>query len=200
MTTRVALYARVSTVEQQSLEAQLVELRAYANARGWSIVREVSEVGSGAKERPKRDELLNAGLRREYDAIAVWSLSRWGRSAVDVIATVRALHYAGVQFVSLKEAIDASSPMGKAMLSFMAAFAELERDQMKERQTLGIAHAKANGKHCGRPKLSEGKRRLVLQLRETNPAWPLREIARVAEVHEKTVRRVLKAQSHHRVE
>lgn len=200
MAIRVAIYARVSTVEQQSIEAQLGELRSYTNARGWSIIREVAEVGSGAKERPKRDELLKAGLRREYDAIAVWSLSRWGRSTVDLIATIRALHDAGVQFVSLKEAIDAGSPMGKAMLTIMAAFAELERDQMKERQALGIAHAKASGKHCGRPALSLGKRALIEQLREQHPTMALREIARLSEVHEKTVRRIVAAQSHQNVE
>ena len=83
--TRVGLYARVSTFEQQTLPLQRESLREYAQRRGWQIVFEVEEIGSGATRRPEREELLAAARRRELDLILVWRLDRWGRSLVDLV-------------------------------------------------------------------------------------------------------------------
>jgi putative DNA-invertase from lambdoid prophage Rac len=88
-TERVAVYARVSTHDQQTLPMQLEAMRAYAERKGGKIALTVEEVGSGAKTRPRREELLRAARRREIDVIVVWRLDRWGRSLVDLIATCR---------------------------------------------------------------------------------------------------------------
>ena len=88
-TERVAIYARVSTHDQQTLPTQLEAMRAYAERKGWQIALMVEEVGSGAKTRPRREELLRAARRREIDVIVVWRLDRWGRSLVDLIATLQ---------------------------------------------------------------------------------------------------------------
>jgi len=88
-TDRVAIYARVSTHDQQTLPTQLEAMRAYAERKGGKIALTVEEVGSGAKTRPRREELLRAARRREIDVIVVWRLDRWGRSLVDLIATLQ---------------------------------------------------------------------------------------------------------------
>ncbi|MDP9457023.1 MAG: recombinase family protein [Actinomycetota bacterium] len=124
-TMRVGLYARVSTHDQQTLPLQLQAMREYAQRRGWEVVREISEVGSGAKEREKREQLLKAARRREIDAIIVWRLDRWGRSLVDLVTTLGELGEMGVGFVSLTEALDLTTPTGRAMAGLLAVFAEL---------------------------------------------------------------------------
>ena len=88
---KVALYARVSTHDQQTLPMQLSALRDYAQRRGWTVALRVEEVGSGASQRPQRDKLVRAARRREIDAILVWRLDRWGRSLVDLVTTLQEL-------------------------------------------------------------------------------------------------------------
>jgi DNA invertase Pin-like site-specific DNA recombinase len=120
---------------------QLAAMREYAKRRGWKIAIEEKEVGSGAKTRPKREELLRAARRREVDAIVVWRLDRWGRSLLDLIATLQELHAVGVGFVSLTEALDMTTPGGRALAGMLAVFAEFERDILRDRVKAGIAQA-----------------------------------------------------------
>src|SRR5271165_2845645 len=112
---RVGIYARVSTHEQQTLPLQLTALRKYARARKWKIVLEIEDVESGAKDRKKREKLLEAARRREVDAVLVWKLDRWGRSVTDLLSTLQELELLGVGFVSLTEALDLTTPTGRAM-------------------------------------------------------------------------------------
>ncbi len=146
---RVGLYARVSTHDQQTLPMQLSSMRDYAERRGWEVVRETSEVESGAKEREKREELLKSVRRREIDAVVGWKLDRWGRSLVDLVTTLGGLGELGVGFVSLMEALDLTTPMGRAMAGLLAVFAEFERDILRERVKAGIAYAREQGKLHG---------------------------------------------------
>jgi putative DNA-invertase from lambdoid prophage Rac len=148
---KVGLYARVSTHDQQTLPMQLAAMRLYAKRRGWKIALEEKEVGSGAKTRPKREELLRAARRREVDAIVVWRLDRWGRSLLDLIATLQELHAVGVGFVSLTEALDMTTPGGRALAGMLAVFAEFERDILRDRVRAGIAQARKEGRPHGRP-------------------------------------------------
>ena len=106
---KVGIYARVSTHDQQTLRLQLEAMRKYAKSRKWKITLEVKDVGSGASERPKREELLQAARRRDIDSILVWKLDRWGRSLPDLVLTLRELNEIGVAFVSLTEALDLST-------------------------------------------------------------------------------------------
>jgi DNA invertase Pin-like site-specific DNA recombinase len=151
---RVALYTRVSTHDQQTLPLQQQALREYASRRGWDVVREVSEIASGAAgiKRPKRDALLQAAKRRQVDAILVWRLDRWGRSVADLVNSLAELEAVGVAFVSVTEALDLTTPAGRAMAAMVAVFAQFEREILKERVKAGIVQAKAKGKSMGRPK------------------------------------------------
>src|SRR4051794_10946155 len=101
---RAALYARVSTNDQQTLGLQVEAMAAYIKGRGWELVRQVRDVGSGARERPAREGLLMAASRRELDVVVVWRLDRWGRSLPDLVVTLRELTELGVGFVSLTAA------------------------------------------------------------------------------------------------
>jgi DNA invertase Pin-like site-specific DNA recombinase len=147
---KVGLYARVSTHDQQTLPMQLSAMRVYAKRRGWKVVLE-ERVGSGAKARPKREELIRAARRRDVDAIVVWRLDRWGRSLLDLIGTLQELHAVGVGFVSLTEALDMTTPGGRALAGMLAVFAEIERDILRDRVKAGIAQARKEGRPHGRP-------------------------------------------------
>jgi putative DNA-invertase from lambdoid prophage Rac len=148
---RVGLYARVSTHDQQTLPLQMAAMRDYVAKREWKIVLEVQDVGSGAILRPKREELLKAARRRELDRVVVWRLDRWGRSLLDLIATLQELASLGVGFVSLNEALDLTTPSGRALAGMLAVFAEFERDILRDRVKAGIAQARKEGRPHGRP-------------------------------------------------
>lgn len=148
---RAALYARVSTHEQQTLPMQLSAMRQYVRKRGWATAFEVKEVGSGGALRQKREELLAAARRREVDVIIVWRLDRWGRSVVDLVTTLQELSSVKVGFVSLTEALDLTTPSGRALAGMLAVFAEFERDILRDRVKAGIAQARKEGRPHGRP-------------------------------------------------
>jgi DNA invertase Pin-like site-specific DNA recombinase len=144
---RAGLYARVSTNDQQTLPMQNRALREYAARRDWTIAMQVREVGSGAAQRQARKKLLEAARRREIDVMLVWRLDRWGRSVADLLATLQELQHLGVGFVSLTEALDLTTPAGRAMAGLLAVFAEFEREILRERTRAGLAQARrtANG-------------------------------------------------------
>jgi putative DNA-invertase from lambdoid prophage Rac len=148
---RAGLYARVSTNDQQTLSMQSRAMREYAARRGWTIALQVRDVNSGAARREAREKLLEAARRREIDVVLVWRLDRWGRSVTDLLATLQELEHLGVGFVSLTEALDLTTPAGRAMAGLLAIFAEFEREILRERTRAGLAHARANGKRLGRP-------------------------------------------------
>lgn len=186
---RVGLYARVSTHDQQTLPLQLKAMREYAKKRKWTIAQEVKEVGSGAKTRPQREELLKLARRRGIDVVIVWRLDRWGRSLADLVTTLQELTALGVGFVSLNEALDLTTPSGRAMAGMLAVFAEFEREIISERVRAGIAQARAEGKVLGRPpsatkKVKEVKRLFAKGLSKS-------EIARRIGIGRTSVRRLL---------
>jgi len=148
---KIGLYARVSTEDQNTLPMQIQTLQKYVASRNWTVALQVEDIGSGAKERPKRDALLKAARRREIDAILVWKLDRWGRSVTDLFNTLKELSQLGVGFISFTEALDLTTSTGRAMAGLLAVFAEFERDLIRERVKAGIAHARKLGKPHGRP-------------------------------------------------
>jgi DNA invertase Pin-like site-specific DNA recombinase len=147
---RVAIYTRVSTADQ-SVERQVRELRKYAKAREWKIVREFCEVAGGAaQKRPQRDKILGMARRRGLDAILVHTLDRWGRSVQDLVLTMAEIEALGVAFV-VPGHIDMTTPMGRMLAHFLGAVAEFERELIRERVRSGLANARAKGKRLGRP-------------------------------------------------
>ena len=138
-------YARVSTVDQ-NMALQLDALREAGVDR---VFRDQGVSGSTAA-RPGLDNCLDH--LREGDALTVWKLDRLGRNTQDVLAVVDGLTSRGVGFRSITEGLHTDGPMGKAMLTIMAAFAQLERDTMIERTRAGLAAAAAKGRKGGRPR------------------------------------------------
>ena len=187
---QVALYARVSTHDQQTLPLQIKAMREYAERRGWQVSAEIREVGSGALQRPKREELLAAVRRREVDAIVVWRLDRWGRSLADLVVTLKELVELGIGFVSLTEAFDMTTPSGRALAGMLAVFAEFEREILRERVKAGVAHARAKGTVLGRPKSAAKKVEEVRRLYRKEKLSKS-EIARRLGIGRTSVRRLL---------
>ncbi|HET7090990.1 MAG TPA: recombinase family protein [Anaerolineae bacterium] len=186
---RVGLYARVSTHDQQTLPLQICSMREYAAKRNWTITVQIKEVGSGASQRELRQALIAAARRREIDVVLVWRLDRWGRSVADLVSTLQELQHLGVGFVSLTEALDLTTPAGRAMAGLLAVFAEFERDILRERVRAGLAHARQQGKQLGRPPSvvhnAAEVRKLCLQ------GISKSEIARRLEIGRTSVRRLL---------
>jgi putative DNA-invertase from lambdoid prophage Rac len=188
---RAALYARVSTRDQQTLGMQVDAMTAYISDRGWKAVTQVKDVGSGAKDRPGRESLLKAARRREIDVIVVWRLDRWGRSLPDLVVTLRELTGLGVGFVSLTEALDLTTPTGRAMAGMVAVFAEFEREILGERVRAGIAQARKEGRPHGRPRTASRKAEEVIRLKAER--FSHSEIARRLGIGRTSVRRILTA-------
>jgi DNA invertase Pin-like site-specific DNA recombinase len=188
---RAAIYARVSTADQHTIPEQVRQLEELARRRGWRIIRTVREIASGAAKRAKRDELLADARRREFDAILVWKLDRWGRSVADLVATLNELTALGVVFVSMTEALDLSTPGGRALAGMLAVFAEFERDLLRERVRVraGLERARREGKHLGRPPTAATHATEVRALRRR--ALSHAEIARRLGIGETSVRRIL---------
>jgi putative DNA-invertase from lambdoid prophage Rac len=187
---KAALYARVSTADQKTLKAQLEEMRNFACARKWKIILEAKEVGSGAKARPKREELLQAARRREMDFIVVWKLDRWGRSMSDLVNTLEELREIGVQFVSVRDALDFTTSTGRVLAGMLAIFAEFERDILRERVKAGLEAARAEGRIGGRPKATDEQSQKEIH-RLFSKGISKAEIARHLGVSRMTVRRVV---------
>jgi len=186
---RVGLYARVSKHDQQTLPLQMSAMRAYAAHRGWRIVLRIEDVGSGASERPRRERLLEAARRREIDAVLVWRLDRWGRSLADLVVTLQELSALGVGFVSLTEALDLTTPTGRAMAGLLAVFAEFEREILRERVKAGLAQARQKGRQLGRPRSAALLEPQVRQLLAQKLSQA--EIARRLSIGRTSVRRIL---------
>jgi DNA invertase Pin-like site-specific DNA recombinase len=149
---RAALYARVSTLDQEP-ENQLAELRRYIEARGWQAIEYVDRGVSGAKDRrPALDRLVADARRRRFDAVVCWRLDRLGRSLKHLVTLLEELHSVGVAFVSLGEGIDCTTPAGTLQLHILAALAEFERARIAERVRAGLSRVRAAGTRLGRPR------------------------------------------------
>jgi putative DNA-invertase from lambdoid prophage Rac len=186
---RAGLYARVSTNDQQTLAVQSRALREYAARRGWTITVQIREVGSGAAKREAREKLLEAARRRELDVVLVWRLDRWGRSVTDLLATLQELEHLGVGFVSLTEALDLTTPAGRAMAGLLAIFAEFEREILRERTRAGLAQARLNGKRLGRPATAALHTAEIRKLHRAGVSKA--EIARRLQIGRTSVRRII---------
>ena len=190
---RAGLYARVSTQDQQTLPMQNRAMREYAARRAWTIAMQLKEVGSGGAQRQRRDEMMEAARRREIDVVVVWRLDRWGRSVTDLLATLQELEHLGVGFVSLTEALDLTTPAGRAMAGLLAVFAEFEREVLRERVRAGLAHARQSGKRLGRPVTAALHADRVRKLRRAGISKS--EIARRLNIGRTSVRRILEGRT-----
>ncbi len=153
---RAAIYLRVSTGEQ-TVENQRRDLEAAAAQRGWTIIASYADEGiSGAKGRDKRpglDRMLKDATRGRFDVVMTWAVDRMGRSVADLVGTLQELHGAKVDLFLHQQAIDTTTPAGRAMFGMLGVFAEFERSMIQSRVNAGLARAKAAGVKLGRPKV-----------------------------------------------
>lgn len=171
--TRAAIYARVSTNGHgQDPEMQLREIREYVDRRGWKSAGEYVDTGiSGTKEkRPELDRLMADAHRRRFDAIVVWKFDRFARSVSHLLRALENFQALGIEFVSLTEGVDTSTPTGKMVFTVLGAVAELERSLIVERVKAGLRNAKAKGKRLGRPRVIVDTARIA-SLRATGASW-----------------------------
>jgi len=190
---KIALYARVSTTDKnQDVDMQLHELRNYAEARGWEAVEFVDRGISGAKEkRPALDELLLAARRRKIGAVAVWKLDRLGRSLSHLLQLLGELESLGIVFLSLRDSIDLSTPTGRLMMQMLGAFAEFERELLRERVCAGIANAKRKGKQIGRRPTAQEDIDRVVETFLADMTQSIRQLSVQTEVPRATVHRII---------
>jgi DNA invertase Pin-like site-specific DNA recombinase len=161
---RVAVYSRVST-ELQNLDGQESESREYAKNRGWEMTKIYRDKMSGAKSsRPALDELMADAKKRKMDIVLVWRFDRFARSVSHLLQALETFRTVGIEFVSISEQIDTSTPTGKMTFTVLGAVAELERSLIAERVRMGLQSARKRGKRLGRP-----------PIRQLNPA----ELAKV---------------------
>jgi DNA invertase Pin-like site-specific DNA recombinase len=186
---RAAIYARVSTAHNgQSPEMQLTELRGYCQRRGLDVATEYVDVGiSGAKDsRPELDKLMAAARRRFVDAVVVYRYDRFARSLRQLVNALCEFDALGIQFVSLHEGVDTSTPNGRLVFGIFASIAEFERELIRSRVRSGLAAAKARGKRLGRPRVNVDAAQIA-RLRSQGLPWIA--IAKALGVGEGTVRR-----------
>jgi DNA invertase Pin-like site-specific DNA recombinase len=192
-TVRVAIYARVSTGEQNP-EPQLRELRDYAERRGFIVHREYVDQASGDVRRRRRapafDELMADARRRRFDCVLVWKYDRFARSLGALVAALQEFHDLGVDFISHTQAIDTTTPMGRLFFHVIGSFAEFERDVIVERVKAGLANARAKGRRLGRPVRDPGAQARVVALR--GEGLSLRQTAARERLSPSGVRKMLK--------
>jgi DNA invertase Pin-like site-specific DNA recombinase len=170
---KAAIYARVSTNNGQDPGMQTRELREYCQRRAWEIEGEYVDAGvSGAKERrPQLDSLLVACRKRRVDAVVVYRYDRFARSLRQLVNALEEFRSLGIEFISLHEGVDTSTPNGRLIFGIFASIAEFERELIQDRVKSGIAAARSKGKRLGRPRVSLDLARIA-SLRASGRSWP----------------------------
>jgi len=169
---RAAIYARVSTLKGQNPEVQLEEVRQYCRRREWRIVREYVDKGvCGAKERrPSLDQLLTDCRKRAVDCVVVYRYDRFARSLRQLVNALEDFRALGIDFVSLHEGVDTSTPNGRLVFGIFASIAEFERELIRDRVRSGLALARSHGKRLGRPRVVVDRMK-VAGLRKEGRSW-----------------------------
>jgi DNA invertase Pin-like site-specific DNA recombinase len=185
---RVGLYARVSTNNGQDPEVQLSELREYCQRRGFQAAGEFVDKGtSGSCERrPALDKLMVACRKRFLDAVIVYRYDRFARSLRHLVNALDEFNSLGIDFISLHEGVDTSSPNGRLIFGIFASVAEFERALIRDRVRSGLAAAKAKGRRIGRPKVVVDDYR-VATLRREGHSWA--DITRLTGISKGTAQR-----------
>ena len=186
---RAAIYARVSTGDQHP-ETQLLDLREMANQRGYEIVREYSDVISGAKsKRPGLDQLLSDARRRRFDVVLVAAFDRVARSVRHFLEVLDELNHLEIEFISHRENIDTGGPLGRAIVVIVGAIAELERNLIVERVKAGMRRAKLEGRRIGRAPLDINREQAVIDRRS---GMSLTQVAKKHRISRASVCRLMK--------
>jgi DNA invertase Pin-like site-specific DNA recombinase len=187
---KVALYLRVSTSKNQTVESQRLELEAYCQRQGWVIAQTYEDSGiSGTKyDRPALQQMLRDSAKGKFEVLMVFKVDRLARSTSDLLHILQQLKANGVDFISSTQNIDTTTSMGKMVLTFLGAIAEFERETIVERINSGISRAKAEGVRFGRPRSGFDVNK-ALEMKRNGKSW--NDIAKALGVSKATVRRTL---------
>jgi DNA invertase Pin-like site-specific DNA recombinase len=186
---RAALYMRVSTVDQHP-ETQLHDLRGLAAQRGFQVVQEYTDKISGAKaKRPGLDQLLADARRGKFDIVIVWAFDRMARSVRHFLEVLDELNQLQIEFISFRENVDTSGPLGRALVVIIGAIAELERNLIIERVRAGMRRARLEGRRIGREPLNVDRQAL---LRDRARGMSLSDLAKAYRISRTSVCRVLR--------
>ncbi len=186
---RAALYLRVSTLDQHP-ESQRYDLEELARQRQLEIVATYEDRISGAKaRRPGLDQMMKDARRGKFDIVVVWACDRLARSVRHFLDVLDELSHLNIEFVSFREQLDTSGPLGRAVVVIISVVAELERSLIVERVRAGMRRARLEGTHIGRPAL-EVDRQAVLRHRAHGQS--LTQIAKTFAISRATVSRIIK--------
>ncbi|MDP6660905.1 MAG: recombinase family protein [Alphaproteobacteria bacterium] len=193
MTKRVAIYARVST-KDQDCDRQLVELREVAENHNWVIVDEYVDIGiSGAqKSRPELDRMLKDAISRKFEMVATLELSRLGRSVSNMCEIVDLLKSKNIHLFIKNQNVDTTTIVGDFFFNIMNCVAQYERDLIRERIMSGLENAKRKGVKLGRPGISQDMKDDIQTLRKTGLSF--NKIAQQVGISKSVVVRTIHAQ------
>src|SRR3984893_8924556 len=172
-TVRAAIYARVSTLNgSQDPTMQTRELQEYCQRRGWQVFDLYVDNGvSGKKDsRPQLNRMMRDAHERRFSVVVVWRFDRFARSVSHLLRALETFNALGIQFVSLSEQVDTSTPTGQLIFTVLGAVAELDRNLIVERVRAGLRHARAKGKKLGRPKKHVDAAQIA-SLRASGASW-----------------------------
>jgi DNA invertase Pin-like site-specific DNA recombinase len=188
---RALIYARVSTADkEQDPEPQLEEMREHCRRRGWPVAAEYTDKISTRKIRPEFLDMIAAARSRRGDVVLCRHFDRVARSTKELITLLDEFNALGVDFISLNQQIDTTTPHGRLMFTIIAAVAEFERSMTRERVLLGLAAARGRGQKLGRPRAAADDA-LILSL--ARKGLSVRSIAQTVKVSRQTVTRRLES-------
>jgi DNA invertase Pin-like site-specific DNA recombinase len=188
---RAGIYCRVSTLDQNT-QTQLLDLQQLAVQRGFTVVKVYSDHGvSGTKSRrPGLDDMLHDARRHQFDVVLVWAADRLARSVKHFVDILAELDHLKIAFISYREQIDTAGPLGKAIMTIVAAIAELERSLIVERVKAGLRRARLEGRHIGRKPLDLDTAAIIC---DRAKGMSFRQVAKAHQISTATVRRILRA-------
>ena len=194
MNRKAVIYTRVSTLNNQTVDNQLKVLREVAEKKGFEVVQELSDKGiSGAKGRDEREgfnELIKGAIRKDYDIILCWDISRLGRSLKHLVSFLEDIQSAKCDLYIHQSGVDTTTASGKMMFQLLSVFSEFERTLIRERVIAGQQRAKSEGKHIGRKtNVNDAVITAVYQLRQNNV--PIKKIATDLKIGVGTVYKIL---------
>jgi DNA invertase Pin-like site-specific DNA recombinase len=193
---RVALYARVSTTNHhQDVQVQLRDLKTYVKLHGWIVAAEyIDHISSAKKNRPQLEHMMADAKKNKFGIVACWKFDRVSRSAIELVDVLDQLKKLKINFVSMTESVDTTTPMGEFVVTVLGAVGKMERSMISERVKAGLRNAKAKGKQLGHPSPTPITKRLIERVHELNKeGQSLRDIAKQVKVSHVTVARLLKS-------
>ena len=185
---KVAVYLRVSSGDQNHA-AQRCDVLQLVQQRGWAVVEEYVDTISGVRaRRPGLDRLMNDARRGRFNVVAVWAFDRLARSVRHFLQVIDELRHLNIEFVSYRENIDTTGPLGHTIMVILSAVAELERNLIVERVRSGMRRARLEGQHIGRPRLVVDRNAV---LRDRQRGFSIRQLAKLHRLSRTSVCRVL---------